>query len=115
VLLAAIGIHGLIASSVSERVRELGIRLALGATAGQVMQGIVVPGVILTGVGVAIGGVAALAAARLLRAFLWGVEATDPLTFGLVGLTLMVVALVASVIPALRVLHLDPVQSLRAD
>ena len=114
-LLAAIGIHGLIASSVSERTRELGIRLALGATAGQVMRGVVGPGLALAGIGVFAGGAAALAGARLLRAFLWGVQPADPLTFGAVVVTLLAVALAASVIPALRVLRLDPVRSLRAE
>ena len=114
-LLAAVGIHGLIASSVSERTRELGIRLALGATAGQVMRGVVGPGLALAGIGVLAGGAAALAGARLLRAFLWGVQPADPLTFGAVVVTLLAVALAASVIPALRVLRLDPVRSLRAE
>jgi putative ABC transport system permease protein len=114
-LLAAIGIHGLIASSVSERTRELGIRLALGATAGQVMRGVVGPGVLLAGLGVLIGGGAALAGTRLLRSFLWGVQPADPLTFGAVVLLLLAVALASSIVPALRVLRLDPVRSLRAE
>ena len=114
-LLAAIGIHGLIASSVSERRRELGIRLALGATGRQVVKDVVMPGLILTAVGVAIGAAAALAAVRLLRSFLWGVTPTDPLTFGAVIGLLLAVALVASLLPALRVLHLDPALTLRAE
>jgi putative ABC transport system permease protein len=114
-LLAAIGIHGLIASSVGERTRELGIRLALGATARQVLKDVVMPGVILAGVGVAIGTLAALAAVRLLRSFLWGVTPTDPVTFAVVIVTLLAVALGASVIPALRVLRLDPALTLRAE
>jgi ABC-type antimicrobial peptide transport system permease subunit len=114
-LLAAIGIHGLIASSVSERRRELGIRLALGATGRQVVKDVVMPGLMLTAVGVAIGTAAALAAVRLLRSFLWGVTPTDPLTFGAVIGLLLAVALVASLLPALRVLHLDPALSLRAE
>lgn len=114
-LLAAIGIHGLIASSVSDRRRELGIRLALGATGGQVLRNVVLPGVVLAGVGVAIGSAAALASARLLRSFLWGVEPADPVTFLVVIATLFAVALLASVIPALRVLNLDPALTLRAE
>lgn len=114
-LLAAIGIHGLIASSVSERTRELGIRLALGATARQVLAAVVMPGVILAAIGVAIGGVAALAAVRLLRSFLWGVQPTDPVTFAIVIAGLLGVALMASLIPALRVLRLDPARTLRAE
>ena len=114
-LLAAIGIHGLIASSVSERTRELGIRLALGATGRQVVTDVVMPGVVLAGVGVAIGSAASLAAVRLLQSFLWGVTPTDPLTFGLVVATLLAVALIASIVPALRVLRLDPARTLRAE
>ncbi|PYR90142.1 MAG: hypothetical protein DMF84_21835 [Acidobacteria bacterium] len=114
-LLAAIGIHGLIASSVSERTRELGIRLALGATTGQVMRTVVLPGVALATAGVAIGSVVAFAAVRLMQSFLWGVAPTDPITFGAVIVTLLSVALIASVIPALRVLRLDPALTLRAE
>ena len=114
-LLAAIGIHGLIASSVSERKREFGIRLALGANSRQVLQALVLPGVILASAGIAIGSAASLAAVRLLQSFLWGVTATDPLTFGLVIALFLGVALLASVIPAVRVLRLDPASTLRAE
>jgi predicted permease len=114
-LLAAIGIHGLIASSVNERTREFGIRLALGASARQILGALVLPGVILTGVGVAIGTGASFAAARLLESFLWGVTPTDALTFGVVIVIFLGVALVASVIPAVRVLRLDPALTLRAE
>jgi len=114
-VLAAIGIHGLIASSVSERTRELGIRLALGATAAQTMQAVIVPGLVLATIGVAIGGASALAVSRLLRSFLWGVTPTDPLTFAAVVILLLGVALAASVIPAMRVLRLDPALTLRAE
>lgn len=114
-LLAAIGIHGLIASSVSERTRELGIRLALGATSGQVLRSVVVPGVVSAAFGVAFGTVGALAAVNLLRSFLWGVTATDPSTFAGVIALLLGVAVAASVLPALRVLRLDPARTLRAE
>jgi predicted permease len=114
-LLAAIGIHGLIASSVTERTRELGIRLALGATGAQVVREMVVPGIALAGAGVAVGSVAALAVVRLMQSFLWGVTPTDPLTFLAVIGTLLAVALLASFIPALRVLRLDPAMTLRAE
>jgi predicted permease len=114
-LLAAIGIHGLIASSVSERTRELGIRLALGASGPQVMRTVALPGIALALAGIAIGTVGAFAAVRLLQSFLWGVTSSDPLTFlGVVG-TLLAVASVASVVPALRVLRLDPALTLRAE
>ena len=114
-LLAAIGIHGLIASSVYERTRELGIRLALGATGRQVLTAVVTPGIVLAAIGVAIGSAAALAGVRLMRSFLWGVQPTDPVTFAIVVSILLGVALVASLIPALRVLRLDPARTLRAD
>jgi predicted permease len=114
-LLAAIGIHGLIASSVGERTRELGIRLALGATGSQVMRDVLLPGITLAGIGVVIGSAGAFAAVRLLQSFLWGVTPTDPLTFGAVVATLLAVAFLASVIPALRVLRLDPALTLRAE
>lgn len=114
-LLAAVGIHALVASVVTERRRELGIRLALGATATEAMRSVVVPGVMLAAAGVLLGSAAALAAARLLESFLWGVTPTDPATFLAVILTLLGVAVVASVVPALRVLRLDPAVTLRAE
>lgn len=114
-LLAAIGIHGLIASSVNERTRELGIRLALGASRRQILADVVRPGLVLAGAGVAIGSAAALALVRLLQSFLWGVTPNDPLTFGIVVATLLAVALFASILPAIRVLRLDPALTLRAE
>jgi len=114
-VLAAIGIHGLIASSVSERTRELGIRLALGATSRQVLSNVVLPGMTLAAIGVVIGAAASIPATRLLRAYLWGVQPTDPITFGGVIVALMLVALLATVIPAWRVLRLDPALTLRAE
>jgi ABC-type antimicrobial peptide transport system permease subunit len=114
-LLAAIGIHGLIASSVSERTRELGIRLALGASRRRVLLDVVVPGLRLAAIGVIIGAAASVAAAQLLRSFLWGVQPGDPITFAGVVAVLLTVSLVASVLPALRVLRLDPALTLRAE
>jgi len=114
-VLSAIGIHGLIASGVNERTREIGIRLALGANARQAMAAVVAPGIVLAGVGVVLGGAGAVAASRLLRSFLWGVTTTDLVTFAAVVVALLAVALVASVVPALRVLRLDPAHTLRAE
>ena len=114
-LLAAIGIHGLIASSVNERTRELGIRLALGATSRQVLMNVVMPGVTLAAIGVVIGCAAALALSRLMGSFIWGIQATDPITFVSVAAILLLVSLAASLIPALRVLRLDPALTLRAE
>jgi putative ABC transport system permease protein len=114
-VLAGVGLQGLIASSVSERTRELGIRLALGATGRQVVLGVVRPGLTLAIVGVAIGGAGAVAAVRLLRSYLWGVQPTDPVTFAVVIGGLLAIAFLASLVPALRVLGLDPASTLRAE
>ncbi|MQA93065.1 MAG: FtsX-like permease family protein [Gemmatimonas sp.] len=112
-LLAALGIHGLISSLVSERLRELGVRMALGASVEQAMRTVMLPGIVLTLVGLAVGSVLALGAAGLVRRLLWGVTPTDPLTFAGVAVTLLVVAIVASLVPALRVRRVDPAMLLR--
>ncbi|HUP41676.1 MAG TPA: FtsX-like permease family protein, partial [Thermoanaerobaculia bacterium] len=113
VLLVALGIYGLMASAVAERTRELGIRLALGATFGQVVRAVAVPGAALTGSGIVLGIVLALASARLVRHFLWGVSATDPWTLAAAAAVLALVATLASLGPGLRVLRLDPARTLR--
>jgi hypothetical protein len=115
VLLAAIGIHGLIATSVTERTREIAIRLALGSTAGKAVRAAAMPGVWLALAGVAAGVLPALAFARLVRHLIWGVSATDPMTFVGAALALVAVAAVASLAPALRILRLDPATTLRHD
>ena len=112
---AAVGLQGLIASSVNERTRELGMRLALGATGRQVLGIVVTPGLLLAGIGVIIGSAGALAGTRLMQSFIWGVKPTDPLTFLGVVVVLLAVALLASVFPAMRVLRLDPAKTLRAE
>lgn len=114
-LLAAIGIHALIASGVTERTRELGIRMALGASVGRTMRDAALPGIVLSIAGLAIGCAAAYGASGLIRSLLWGVRENDPLTFAVVIGTLLVVAVVASVAPALRVRKLDPVALLRTE
>ena len=112
---AAIGIHGLIAASVTERTREMGIRLALGATSGQALRTLALPGVVLAGVGAAAGLLGAAAAVPLIRHFVWGVSVSDPMTYAGVFVLLLTVATVASVTPALRILRLDPATTLRQD
>jgi predicted permease len=114
-LLAAIGIHGLIASSVTERTRELGLRLALGASGRQVLKDVMLPGISLAVIGVTMGAAGALAGARVMQSYIWGVQPRDPVTLLAVVGTLLVVALVASAIPALRVLRLDPASTLRGE
>jgi predicted permease len=113
VLLAAVGIHGLVATSVAERTREMGIRLALGSTALNAVRALTLPGLLLTGVGVVLGLAGAAAATRLVRHFVWGISATDPLTFAAVPALFLVIATVASLTPALRILKLDPAATLR--
>jgi putative ABC transport system permease protein len=111
--LAIVGIHGLVAGAVVERTRELGIRLALGATAAQGVSAVAAPGLVLALAGVTAGSALAVWAGGVLRSFLWGVSATDPETFVAVGAGVLLVAAAASLAPALRVLRLDPAQTLR--
>jgi predicted permease len=113
VVVSTIGIHGLISTTVVERTREMGIRVALGATTGQALRALALPGIALACVGTAIGLALALASARFVRHFVWGVSATDPLTFSVVAVVVMIVASAASFAPARRILSLDPAVTLR--
>ena len=115
VLLAAVGLYGLISFSVAQRTREIGIRVALGARPGQVMSPVIREGMTLAVIGVAIGLAAALAATKLISSYLFGIGATDPLTFLVVSTTLLCVAALASYIPSRRALHVDPLIALRAE
>ena len=114
-LLSAVGVYGLIAHSVAERRRELGVRMALGATAGRTARGVAASGIVVAGVGGAVGLGLAWVAVRVLdsRSLLWGVDSHDPVTFVGVAAFLLVVASVASVVPALRILRLEPAKALR--
>jgi len=111
-LLAAVGIYGVMAYSVTQRTREIGIRLALGAESRDVMKLVVGYGMVLTAVGIAIGIGAALALTRLMSALLFGVSATDVLSFVGAALLLMVVSLFASYVPARRATKIDPLKAL---
>jgi putative ABC transport system permease protein len=112
-LLAAIGIYGLMAYSVEQRTQEIGIRLALGAQASQVRTMVVVQGMVLALVGVAIGLAAAFGLARLIASFLFGVTAKDPVVFAGVPILLAAVALLAVWLPARRASKVDPLIALR--
>jgi putative ABC transport system permease protein len=114
-VLASIGLYGVLAFSVTERSREIGVRLALGARGRQVVGDVVVQGMRVTLAGLAIGGAGAFAAARLLRSQLHGTDAHDPLTFAIVPLVLAVVALAACYIPARRAAVVDPMVTLRSE
>ncbi len=112
-ILAAIGIYGVIAYSVTQRTREIGIRMALGAQRSQMLGMMLRQSVSLVGVGITIGVAAAFASTRLLRSLLYGVEANDFSTYGIVILLLGGAALLASYIPARRATKVDPMVALR--
>jgi len=112
-LLAGIGIYGLLAYSVAQQRREIGIRLALGASGGDVLYLVVGGGMRLAGAGIGLGVVVALAVTRLLASLLYGVGASDPPTFAGVVALLAVVSLVASYLPARRAAQVDPMVALR--
>jgi putative ABC transport system permease protein len=115
VLLAAIGIYGVLAYSVAERTREIGIRVALGATTRTVASMVLGRTVLLAAAGVVIGTVGSLALTRVLRTFLFEVEPTDPAAFLVAALVLVSVALASGVLPARRAAAVDPLIALRCD
>jgi ABC-type antimicrobial peptide transport system permease subunit len=114
-LLAAIGIYGLMAYSVEQRTQEIGIRLALGAPLAHVRRMVIAQGMTLSLGGVVIGLAAAFGLAKLITAFLFGVTAKDPLVFSAVPLLLALVALIAVWLPARRASKVDPIIALRAE
>ncbi|MGE0362759.1 MAG: FtsX-like permease family protein, partial [Vicinamibacterales bacterium] len=114
-LLAAIGIYGLMAYSVEQRTRELGVRLALGADLGTVRRMVLGQGMRLAAFGIVVGLAAAGALSRLMTAFLFEVTATDPLVFVVAPLVLAVVALLAVWLPARRASRVDPIEALRLE
>jgi predicted lysophospholipase L1 biosynthesis ABC-type transport system permease subunit len=113
--LAVIGIYGVIAESVAQRVPEIGVRMALGATAGGVVRMILRQGAWMIGIGVALGTAAALAMHEVMAAFVFRVPTTDPLSFGVACLALVAAGLVASAVPARRAARIDPVVALRQE
>jgi ABC-type antimicrobial peptide transport system permease subunit len=113
--LAAIGVAGVLAYLVSRRRREIGIRMALGASRANVLGLVIRRGVLYAAVGIAAGVLAALFLTRLMEGLLFGVVPRDPATFIAVTAILLAIAVVASLIPALRAARLDPLEALRSD
>ena len=114
-ILATVGLYGVVAYSVSRRTREVGIRMAVGATRRQVLWMILSQGARLAVVGIVVGGIGAVFAGRLLQSLLYGVSATDPVAFGVAAAVLLAVALAANAVPARAATRVDPLRALRAD
>jgi putative ABC transport system permease protein len=114
-VLAGIGIYGVVSRSVASRTREIGIRVALGAKRARVVKEVVSQSVGIAGMGVILGLGLALALSRFIRGFLHGVVPTDPLTYTSVAVLLFGVAVLASLIPAVTASRVDPMQSLREE
>ncbi len=112
-LLATIGMYGVISYGVAQRTQEIGIRMALGAQRSDVSKMVVGDGIRLAAFGVGVGLIAAFAVTRSMKSFLYGVQATDPLTFASVAVLLVFIALLASYIPARRAMRVDPMVALR--
>lgn len=115
IVLASIGIYGVIAYLVGQRSREIGIRIALGASPSRVMRMVVSEGVAMVAVGIGVGVVGAVALTQLMRALLFNTKSTDPMTYLLVTLVLAAVAMLASSVPALRAANVDPALAMRAE
>jgi ABC-type antimicrobial peptide transport system permease subunit len=114
-LIAGIGVYGVLAYSVNQRTREIGLRMALGAQQSNVLRLIVSEGMTVALAGIVVGLAGALGLRRALEALLFGVRARDPLTFAAVAVSLVAIALVACLVPAWRGSQVDPIVALRED
>jgi putative ABC transport system permease protein len=114
-LLAAVGIYGVLSYTVGQRTKEIGVRMAMGARRAHVLRLVVGEGAALVGIGLAIGGALTLAATNTVRGLLYDVQPYDPATLAAVGAGLLAVALMASYLPARRAASVDPVRALRAE
>jgi ABC-type antimicrobial peptide transport system permease subunit len=114
-LIGVVGIYGVIAYAATQRTREIGLRMALGAQVSSVRQLFLRQGLALTAAGIAVGIGVAVVLTRVMSAFLFGVGSTDPLTYAVVAAVIAAVATVATYLPAYRASLVDPVVALRAD
>jgi len=112
-VLAAVGIYGVMSYSVAQQTREIGIRMALGAQRSDVLKMTITQGLKLVGLGLAIGLAAAFILTRVMATLLFGISATDPFTFITISFVLLVVAMLASYIPSVRAMRVDPMVALR--
>src|SRR4030095_12802213 len=113
-VLASVGIYGVMSYSVAQRTHEIGLRMALGARRADVLQMTVKQGLKLVSLGMVLGLIVAFLLTRVLASLLFGISATDPITFIGISLVLLAVAILASYIPALRATKIDPIIALRA-
>ena len=114
-VIAAIGLYGVVAYAVSQRAKEIGIRLALGATSRDVLRMVVADGLTIAVTGIVIGTAAAFALTRVLAELLYGIAPTDPVSFLFSAISLLALTLLASYIPARRAARIDPIHALRAE
>lgn len=114
-VLGAVGIYGVMAHLVAQRTREIGIRIAVGAVPREILALVLRQGVVLAAAGIATGVLGALAATRLLTGLLFGIATADPVTFLVTTLVLGLVAILASLVPALRATRVDPIDALRTE
>ena len=114
-LLAAVGVYGLMSYETAQRRREIGIRVALGAVPGRILRAVVGDGLMVAALGLAVGAVAATTSARLVGSLIFGISAHDPLTFALAPTALLAIAVAACLGPALRASRIDPVATLRTE
>jgi putative ABC transport system permease protein len=114
-VLALVGIYGVISWSVAQRTREIGVRMALGARSGQVLASVIGYGLKLSAIGMAIGAAGALALRRYLATLVFGVSTADPMVYGGVAMLMLGVAILACYVPARRASRVDPLVALRCE